>query len=86
MNRMWKLSSDTSDYLSELEKEIKTCEKELSDGALIVSPALEREFCRAIGYLEGLKFSVKKATIEIQEENTNEFTETVSRKVINKDY
>ena len=54
---MWKYLDETKHFLKELETEILRCERELLDaGGLITSPVLEREYCRAIGYIDGLRY------------------------------
>jgi hypothetical protein len=70
---LWKLHDGTREFLREVKEEIEQTENEITDGGLVISPALEREYCTAIGYLKGLKFLVEKLTIkneEIEDEST----------------
>ena len=55
----WRYSEVTKDLLQELDSEIKRIEEEILSGDLIVSPALDREYCSATGELRGLKFILK---------------------------
>lgn len=64
---LWKLHDGTREFLREVKEEIEQTEKEITDGGLVISPVLEREYCRAVGYLEGLKFLVEKLTIKNEE-------------------
>lgn len=52
----WKQSQETQEALKLLAEEAHRAELELLDGTLTVSPVLEREYCRAIGYIAGLRF------------------------------
>lgn len=53
---LWK-EHDISKYIiKEIKKRKLDIEKELTDGSLIVSSALDREYCRGIGELNGLQF------------------------------
>lgn len=69
----WK-SNDTTQYiLKKLDEEIENVEKELTSGILITSSSLEREYCRATGYLDGLKF-IKSTIKEVEDEQQYEST------------
>lgn len=59
----WKLSDETKEVLKQIDEEIVKSEQELVEGSLVISPALDREYCRAIGYLEGLRFIKEKLSI-----------------------
>lgn len=52
----WKQSHETRQVLNLLLEEIQNSKDELLRGSLMVSPALEREYCRGIGYIQGLQF------------------------------
>lgn len=55
---LWKYLPTTQRVLEEVKKELEISKERLADGALMVSEALEREYCHMIGYLDGLKFIV----------------------------
>lgn len=68
---MWKYSEETQEVLSDLKEEIEKSKNELVDfGGIMTSPMLEREYCRAVGYIDGLKFIEK--LIEKLEERKDE--------------
>jgi hypothetical protein len=56
---LWKYLGTTQRVLEDIKEEIVKAKEELTDGALVVSPALEREYCQAIGYINGLNFIVE---------------------------
>ncbi len=54
---IWKQSEESQEVLKELATETERATKEILDfGGLMTSPYLEREYCRALGYLDGLRF------------------------------
>lgn len=53
---LWKNNQTTLQVLKKVKDEIQETKDEVVDGGLMVSPALEREYCRSIGYLRGLEF------------------------------
>jgi hypothetical protein len=55
---LWKYLETTQRILKDIKEEINKSKDEITDGALVVSPALEREYCQAIGYINGLNFIV----------------------------
>ena len=53
----WKYTDETQKVLKDLDKEIETAKAEILDfGGVMSSPYLEREYCRALGYLDGLRY------------------------------
>lgn len=72
MNRpdlyVWASSPLTQKVLLGIQEEIEKAQEEILDGSLIVSPALDREFCRAMGYIDGLKF-LSKYIKEVEHDN-----------------
>lgn len=68
---VWKYSAITKQVLAEIKEELEKTKEDLSDGALIASPSLEREYCWSSGYAKGLQYIV--TLIEnIGEESDNE--------------
>lgn len=51
--------------------EIANTKEELSDGMMLTSQALEREYARSVGYIEGLKF-IQTLLDELKEEAIDE--------------
>jgi hypothetical protein len=67
---MWKYTDETQYVLKEVDKEIETAKNEILDfGGIMASPYLEREYCRALGYLDGLRY-LKKTIEESKDETT----------------
>lgn len=69
--QLWKNNPETRIVLSELAQECERAKEEILNGYLIISPSLEKEYCRAIGYIKGLEYIyeiIKKYT----EEDNNE--------------
>lgn len=65
---LWKYTEETQSVLKELNKEIEKSKNEILEfGGLLTSPFLEREYCRALGYLDGLKYLT--SIIEDSKEN-----------------
>lgn len=71
----WKRSQETLQVLQNLSAEIQKAKNELVDGALIASPVLEREYCRATGYIAGLQYI--EDLLKEEEVDNDEFTEAV---------
>lgn len=69
---IWSQLDITKHVLKDLDTEIKRAEQEILDGQLVVSGALEREYCRAIGYIDGLKFIKKTIEEAIETDESRE--------------
>lgn len=53
---IWK-NQDISQYIiKQIKAKLKESQEELTDGNLIVSHELAREYCRAIGEIQGYRF------------------------------
>lgn len=71
--KYWKHTDETKYVMKEMMKELESAKSEILDfGGLIQSPELEREYCRAIGYIDGIRFVLKMI-----EENKDEFTKAI---------
>ena len=53
---LWKEQHISQYILKEINAKLAEAQRELVDGSLIVSPSLEREYCRAIGEINGYEF------------------------------
>jgi hypothetical protein len=54
---IWRHTEETQYVLKEVQAEVQTATREILEfGGLMTSPHLEREYCRALGYLDGLKY------------------------------
>ena len=56
---MWREQEISQYIIKEIKNKLDECKKELCDGALIISPVLEREYCRAYGEISGYEFVLK---------------------------
>lgn len=65
----WKRQAGTQDILKKIQKEIQASKDEITNGRLTISPALEREYCRAIGYLNGLQYIEELLKEESEDES-----------------
>jgi hypothetical protein len=72
---LWKSTEETQYTLKLMKEEVETATREILEfGGLMTSPHLEREYCRALGYLDGLKY-----VLSIIEDNKDEVSNSVPR-------
>ncbi len=65
-----------------LKNEIKSQEEEVLSGVLLASPDLNREFSRAIGYIQGLKY-IEELLTKDEVNYDEDLTETLLGKDFN---
>jgi hypothetical protein len=76
---IWTQTKETQEVVKELVNEIEKAKNEILDfGGLMTSPHLEREYCRALGYLDGLKF-LKRYLEERAKNDDDSNMQTISR-------
>lgn len=83
---LWKYDQVTQHFLKKLEKEAVKREREILDnGGIMKSPALDREYSYAIGFIAGLKHLDYLIEREVKQ-SEQKATQTVSRKTVNRSY
>jgi hypothetical protein len=64
----WAENEITQKVLRDLRDEADRIRERITSGILTTNPDLEREYCRAVGYLDGLKF-IEKAIRDLKDED-----------------
>lgn len=66
---IWKHTESTQKLLREIDYSISKAKNEILEfGGVMTSPYLEREYCRALGFIDGLK-AVKEIIEDMKDED-----------------